>query len=269
MPHVIRDKFNTPMAEFGLQISMGMWNGATKIHRFFGGTVSSNETTVGDVNSNTTFEWVEPSSYGAISIVSTSSHDAPGGDGVEQALIFGVTNSYDFRSEIVALDGLTPVTTSNADYIHSWRMFTRHTDTVNINSSSAIGDIAASIAGTETSKIFAGKGGTLQSAMIIPRGFTGYIFKGKAAAGAGKTISARFSVIETTISDSGTQIHQPKVAAHEFLALESAYEYKFSFPADVPALTRVEVIGNTATGTAVMTGAYDLLLMPDNFDVQA
>ena len=267
MAHVIQDKFGTPLGDTSLAIALGMWPGVQGQHKFFGGTVSVSNTTISDVTSNTTYQWLDPSSFGAISLTSTSSQDAIGGGGNPYLHVFGVTNSYDFRDEAIILDGLNAVTTEHDDYIHVWRMHGgAKPNGTDVNSIQEAGDLNATIAGLTLSKIHQGNGQTLSSPFIVPRGFTAAVKFGKVSVGKGKSINGCFHIRETAINSDGTLMFGPDRTAHEFNLLENSYDYPFSSPLPVPSMYRIEVQASVDAQTARVSGGYDITLWPDNFN---
>lgn len=59
-----------------------------------------------------------PSVAGQVSIVSSSAVDTSAGTGAQAVIIFGIDDSFVEFTEIVALNGTTPVVTVSSDFIH-------------------------------------------------------------------------------------------------------------------------------------------------------
>ena len=270
MAHVLKDKFDTAIQDFGFSVAARMFPNVIPVHKFFAGTVSTSRTTVCDVRSDSVYHWVNPSSYGAITLSSTSPADSIAGAGCRQMHVWGVTNSYDLRDEVVAMNGSNPVTTANSDYIHVWRA---HGDLrngiTNINSIQEAGSIGMTIAGVQVARVQQARGQTLMSPFIVPRGYTAYIYFGKISSPSGKALSGAFYYRETAVDSAGGQSHSPLRTAHEFSAVAGGYDYPFSVPVPIPQYSRVQVDAQLDVGNARVTGGYDLVLFPNVWDPSA
>ena len=111
-----------------------------------------------------------PSAQGIVSIVSNSANDAPVLGGAITMFVSGTDDQYNEISEIVALAGTTPVSTT-LEYYRISRMFVVSAGATGVN----VGDLSASLSGTPISYIDAGKGQTLQAVYTVPLGKRGII----------------------------------------------------------------------------------------------
>lgn len=124
-----------------------------------------------DVDTGTETIWepgglfVAPTSAQTLTIVSTSTDDDVGGSGCQSVIVYGVDGNYDFQTEVVELDGTTPVVTSN-----TWLGVNRVAAYLGAN----VGRIVAT-ATTDTTvqaSIPATEGTTQQCIFFVPRKHT-------------------------------------------------------------------------------------------------
>jgi hypothetical protein len=270
MAHILRDRLGTPIHDFGLNAALRNIAGTLHVHKFFSGALTSTRTSIGDVTSNTFYQWLDPSSYGAVRLNSTSVQDATGGTGIDRAHFFGITNSYDFRDEIVELDGQNDVYSANSDYIGIWRMHGEPllTTSLNLNDIQEVGNIRAYIDGLTQplAQITQGKGQTLMPQFIIPRGYFGLGYFGKVSVPAGRSVDGYFDWRETVITDSGTAVYGPARVLHQFNIYQQPYDYPFKVPLVMPERARIDVKAVLEGGAdSRLSGGYDVLLFPNSW----
>lgn len=104
-----------------------------------------------------------------VSLVSTSANDTLGGTGANYAKISGLDENYNHQSEIIALSGLTPVTSVNT-YITINRALASFCGTGQVNA----GSITGTINGNTHFTIPANDSITQQSHFTIPDGYTAF-----------------------------------------------------------------------------------------------
>jgi hypothetical protein len=96
-----------------------------------------------------------------LSLVSTSASDT-----AVSILINGLDANYNIQTEVVALNGTTPVTTTNS--------FFRINDLITA-SGNAVGDVTASYSAVVYAKIIAGRGKNQAAAFSVPAGYSFYL----------------------------------------------------------------------------------------------
>ena len=96
-------------------------------------------------------------------------NDTFGGSGVQTVFMWGVDANFDFISESLNLDGLTPVVTANT-YLRLHRMLVTVGQTV-IAPTHGIITASAPIAGSDLGIIGARSGGTHTGLFSVPNGF--------------------------------------------------------------------------------------------------
>jgi len=107
------------------------------------------------------------SSGETLSIVSTSANDTnSSGTGVRQAIIFGVDSNWDQVTEVIALNGLTPVVTSNS-YLGVNRLTIYSSGSLDSNDGTITA--TASTSGNVMAEMPAGLGTSQQCIFYVPR----------------------------------------------------------------------------------------------------
>lgn len=101
------------------------------------------------------------------SIVSTSAADAAAGTGAQEVEVQGVDGNFDFTSEIVVPNGVTPVNTVNS-YLFIHRANNQVCGSGGVNA----GDIDISIGGNLVARIGFGRGQTEGTHIVIPNATT-------------------------------------------------------------------------------------------------
>lgn len=124
-----------------------LWNGPTALYQF-------------------------PAAAQQMEVVSTSANDAAAGTGARQVFIHYLDNNYAIQSEIVTLNGLTPVLTAalnilRINEVHAWAVGSGR---------SAAGNISVRAVGGATTYalIEAGSNNAHQAVYTIPAGYWGY-----------------------------------------------------------------------------------------------
>jgi len=143
---------------FELQVARGQIPGHS-IRNLFGTNPAVGTTFRTPWENNTALPFL--SSPQQLSLVSTSASDTS-----VSILVGGTDGDYNTLTEVVALNGTTPVTTTNA--------FFRINDLVT-TSGNAVGDITASYDGTVYAKILAGRGRNQAAVFTVPAGFSFYL----------------------------------------------------------------------------------------------
>ena len=229
---------------FNLRVSKGEIPGHSFIHKFGENpSVSSVEEVVWDKGGM--YEYLNTAQQ--LSVQSTSSGDSQDNVGAWQIRIEGLDENYIEITEVITLQGLISVITSNS-FIRVFRMTVISTGT----SQKASGTISVTYLGITLAQIIDGNNQTLMSLYTIPAGKTGYLIKGKAGATAGKTMSGSFF-----IRDFGSVFK----VAHRFYIYQNNYEYFFSYPIPLEEKSDIEVRVISSSSGGALSAAFDILLI--------
>lgn len=158
------NQYPSDTASYGIKVARGVISGAYPFGGY-GEAIASGAVTDNVLWANGTF--VAPSAAGVqLSIVSTSASDAAAGTGIRSVEIDYLDASLVPMSEILILNGVTPVLTvaTNIRFINNLRMQTFG------SGKKAAGTITASNAGTVHEQINLGKITASNSARMVPAG---------------------------------------------------------------------------------------------------
>lgn len=225
---------------FELQVARGQIPGHQFIHRL--GRVpqmSINTTgTVWDVD-DTTYPW---SAWDTAGTITVSRADA--GDADKKVIITGLDADYNPVS--------TTITLTNATGNTSSIVFKRLNEIRMNGTSGNVGQINVLKGATTVGRIVAGVGQSLKGTYTVPAGFTAYITQG-------------VMTIRSGADATGTFFYRlPNdrfVIGHTFEVASSEYTYAFTCPLALPAKTDVDVRASVRTNNALITAAYDIILI--------
>jgi hypothetical protein len=241
MAHEIRSISQVGTSEpFELQVARGQIPGHQFIHRL--GRVpqmSINTTgTVWDVD-DTTYPW---SAWDTAGTITVSRADA--GDADKKVIITGLDADYNPVS--------TTITLTNATGNTSSIVFKRLNEIRMNGTSGNVGQINVLKGATTVGRIVAGVGQSLKGTYTVPAGFTAYITQG-------------VMTIRSGADATGTFFYRlPNdrfVIGHTFEVASSEYTYAFTCPLALPAKTDVDVRASVRTNNALITAAYDIILI--------
>lgn len=157
--HEIRSISQVGTSEpFELQVARGQIPGHS-IRNLFGTNPAIGTTFRTPWENNTTLPFL--SSAQQLSLVSTSASDT-----AVNILINGLDANYNILTEVVALNGTTPVTTTNS--------FFRINDLITV-AGNAVGDVTASYNSVVYAKIIAGRGKNQAAVFTVPAGYSFYL----------------------------------------------------------------------------------------------
>lgn len=143
---------------FELQVSRGQIPGHS-IRNIFGTNSAIGTTFVTPWENNTQLPFL--SSAQQLSLVSTSTSDTS-----VNILIVGTDGDYNYLTEVVSLNGTTPVTTTKS--------FFRINDLITA-SGNAVGDVTASYNSVVYAKIIAGRGRNQAAVFTVPKDYSFYL----------------------------------------------------------------------------------------------
>lgn len=183
-----------PNSDFFLQIRQGLISGYESLSKF-GRNASIDIGSSEDVWSGGGI-WVPPTAARVHDLVSTDANDTnAAGTGMRQVRVIGLDGSWNQVSEIIDLNGLTPVPTVNSYF----RIFTM--ENVSSGSGGANAGTITATAQTDltvTARIEIGYGETEMAIYTVPAGKTAYLYKyhGSLNRGTPAGTSADFAIIQ-------------------------------------------------------------------------
>ena len=233
--------------EFDLNVSRGKVRGASTIHKF-GATPSQSINTTASVwdKGDTLYPWSAFDTAGVLVVAAVNASDNG-----KTLTVEGLDENFNLASEDFTLSSSGTVTGTQT-FKRVYRGFL--TDGTNV------GQINVSRGGTQVLRIIADAGQTLMAVYTVPAGYTGYLYQGIASAQSGADATgfmyARYNTIGTTFR-----------VAHTFEVSGNGgpYNYKFSFPQELPEKTDIDVRLTTRSNNGRFTAAFDILLIKDDF----
>lgn len=217
--------------------------------------ISSTESVVWDGGGTYTFQ---PAAE-TVEAVSTSAEDNGTGDGARTLFILGLDADYNEVSELIVLNGLTPVVTTQT-FLRIFRAIV-----VTSGLPSLIGDanlgvvtITGSDSTLKVAEIVVGNGQTLMTVYTVPANRTLFITGVSASVGEGK--SANFKFKFRNGADPATNAFSVKYTLELF---ESPFTSPLSAPLRIPektdmAVTAATLLGGTLVGSVAFSGyLYD------------
>ena len=195
---------NMETTDYGLEVARGNVPGMSKVNKFGRCTDvdSGVDTDIADMTSGTSATWVAPTAARVHAIVSTSTSDTnTAGAGARTVQVYGLTSWTAVEtSEVIELDGTTPVNTTNSYVIiHRMKVLTKGATNVNVGVITA----TAATDSTVTAQINAGEGQTQMAVYGIPSGVTAYMTRYYASAIKGAlSISVSISLLANPEPDS-------------------------------------------------------------------
>jgi hypothetical protein len=197
-----------------------------------------------DVN-DTIYPWAAWDTPGTVAVEAVHAND----DG-KSITIQGLDSNFDFQEETIVV--------SSTGSVSGTKTFARLNRGFVLTGDTNHDDIVVKKGSTTVLSIAAGMGQTLMCVYTVPAGKTAYLYQGTCSAEKNKDASG-FMMIR--YPDSGTT---PFRVGHTFeVSGDSAYNYKFEFPAALPAKTDIDVRVTTRTNNGRYTASFDLLLIDD------
>ena len=225
---------------FELQLARGQIPGHTFMHRQGRVLQMSNNTTgtIWDVN-DTLYPWSAWDTPGTVTVSRASASDAN-----KNVIIAGLDADYNPTTTTVTLTAATGNTSAT--------VFSR-IDLVRMNGTSAnVGQINVLKGATTVGRIAAGVGQSLKGTYTVPAGFTAYLTQGA-------------MTIQNGADATGTFLYRLPgdrfVIGHTFEVASSEYSYAFTCPFALPEKTDIDVRASVRSNNALVTAAYDMILI--------
>lgn len=225
---------------FELQVARGQIPGHTFVHRQGRVPAMSQNTTgtVWDVD-DTIYPW---SAWDTAGTVTVSRADAA--DANKNVIISGLDANYNPVSTTITLTAASGNTSST--------VFSR-IDLVRMNGNSAnVGQINVLKGATTVGRIVAGVGQSLKGTYTVPAGYTAYLTQGA-------------MTIQNGADATGTFLYRIPgdrfIIGHTFEVASSEYSYAFTCPFALPEKTDIDVRASVRSNNALVTAAYDIILI--------
>jgi hypothetical protein len=201
-------------------------------------------------------DYVWPTTAERLSLVSTSDQDAAGGTGCATVEVFGLDVNYDEISEVVALDGTTPVLTT-LEYLRAPRGICRSPGSTSTTDENA-GIITATqeTSAIELFRITAGQGQTLLAVFTVPGTKTMLVNRFYATVGrqAASALSAEL------ITRPNGECFQIKRSANANTQGSTSAEENLDPPLAIPSKADVKVRAGVSGNNIVVNGGFDAVL---------
>jgi len=191
--------------------------------------------------------------------LSSSSDDDTGneGDGARTVEIYGLDADYNEISEILYLDGQTPVTTVNS-YIRANRMVVRSAGDLEQNAGViylGTGTVTAGVPVVKYATINVGDGQTLMALWTVPAGYTAYLMQTDITVAT--TQNNKYALVHFVARPYG-EVFQIK---DKFVKAEGAHAQDYSTPIKFEEKTDLEfrAIGDSSGADIAIAAAMDII----------
>lgn len=241
----------TPSASWGINISQGLIDGASFVHKFGATPEMSNNSSgsIWDIN-DTYYPWGAWVTAGPLTINTTAANGqaSTADDGIIVE-IQGLDENYELVSEQITISGSTG--TGTQTFKRVFRAFI--TDgTLGEQNDTNINIVRGT---TVVARITLGKGQTLMAVYTVPAGYTAYITQGTAtcqygADATGDMFVRYFGQVKFRVGHS-----------FEFSGAGGQYNYNFTFPIPVPEKSDIDIRATVRSNNARLTAAWDMVLI--------
>lgn len=198
--------------------------------------------------------YVFPTVAQQMAIVSTSANDTSAGIGVRQVEVHYLDNLYVPHTELVTLNGVTPVNMVATNVLRINRFHAIQWGTVNGN---AAGNISlTNLGGTITYAFMAAGNSTARQAIYtVPAGVTGYINHWQGSSGT--PTGTHFTQIELRATADSLELYSNFLLVDNIGTLNNGLEINYPIPIPVPATADVKLsaISDAANANAICLGA--------------
>ena len=229
--------------QFDLNVARGKTRGASQIHKF-GATPSQSINTTASVwdKGDTLYPWSAFDTAGVLVVAAVNASDNG-----KTLTVEGLDENFNLVSEDFTLSSSATVTGTQT-FKRVYRGFL--TDGTNV------GQINVSRGGTQVLRIIADAGQTLMAVYTVPAGYTGYLYQGIASAQSGADATGFMYARYNTIGTAFRVAHSFEVSGDG-----GPYNYKFTFPQELPEKTDIDVRLTTRSNNGRFTAAFDILLI--------
>lgn len=186
-------------------------------------------------------------------IVSTSGDDAAAGTGIQTLTIKGLNDIYSIVEETIALDGVTPVTTTT-EFLRVYRAFGATAGSVgaNVGTITISASVAASVHGT----LEIDRNMTQKTQFTIPDSFFGLLINLHVSA-----LKNDQFVLDVRLQEEGAV----ETTVFSFQGVEVVPDINLTIPVLLPPKSDMRVCAiSTGGGTASINAFYQLLFVNEN-----
>lgn len=240
--------------EFYLRVARGEFNNISTVFKFGRSeSIGSSEEVVWDGDGSYTF--LETAEY--LNVVSSSALDVNQGvSGAWNVIVFGLDENYNEISELVELNGIVPVQTTQK-FLRTFRALVLQGGNTSPIGGANQGDITFTSEDTTTlqAKIMANEGQTLMAVYTVPAGKTGYITGGLFSVGEGKDCIFKGKFRNCTTENC---VFSNKFTIEMF---EASQQADFKTPLEVPEKTDVIITGQNGATTVAASASFGILLI--------
>lgn len=198
-----------------------------------------------------TATYVFPASAVQMAVASSSVNDAAAGTGMQQLMIHYLDADYVARTEVVVLNGVTPVNTVATNIL---RINGVHATAVGAVGA-ADGNISITNGGVTYAYISAGNNTTRQAVYTVPTSVTGYISHWQASSG---SAGAHFCQIILNATTHDNVLYNGVFLVQDEVGTQNSSEcITFSTPIPIPARTDVKLscISDSVSANVIALGA--------------
>jgi len=226
---------------------------------FFGKRTATVNNTVADLWDGPTEKYVFPATAQAMRVVSSSATDTSAGIGCQQLVIHYLDAAYAQKTEIVTMNGTTPVTTTATNILrinsaHAYAVGTNGVPTGNISVTNAAASVTYAY-------VLAGFNVSRQAVYTIPAGFDGYLTQW--ACSSGSAAGGKFTQItlRATTHD-GVSLPGVFVIIDEVGTDDSGLVIPFVTHHHLPEMTDIKIsaVSDAANAAATAIGSARLYL---------
>lgn len=195
--------------------------------------------------------WIAPGNAAVVSISSASTDDAAAGSGARTVFVQGLNANWELQSEVVSLNGTTPVTTANT-YIRCWRLLCT---TFGTYGGSNVGKITATIGGATVATVEVGFGATQLALFTVPAGYTAYVTAVRVSA-----LSTKASDFIYNIRYNADQSDSGFILTGRTEGVIGAVNITLKQPVVLPAKTDISIRSSSEAGSGDVAAAFDMML---------
>ena len=228
-------------ADWYLQVALGNINGATSVFKAgYNPTIGATEESLW--GASVIYPWASWDGGGTLSCVSSNA-----GDDGELHIVGLRSSDWTQIEEVVTLNGVTPVVTTNS--------FIRINNVHYFHPTANAGAISVSRNGTVVGYIEVGNGQGQMCQYTVPAGHTAFILSGNANMGKGNDGTGKFKY---RLYGSNFQ------TAMTFLLFQSTFTYDFKSPLALPEKSDLDVTMTAGNSGTPATCAYSIILIDNS-----